>query len=37
MSQLRIHDPMNLNDFNYCTAEVDTEMETLITTALLSE
>lgn len=37
MHQLRIRDPMDLNDFICCTAEADTEMEALTATALLSE
>lgn len=37
MHQLRIRDPMDLDDFVCCTAEADTEMEALTATALLSE
>ena len=29
MLQLRIHDPMDLNDFIYSTVEADTEMKVL--------
>ena len=37
MCQLRTRNPMALNDFICCTAEADTDMEALTTTALLCE
>nr|CCA19907.1 hypothetical protein TRIADDRAFT_5525 [Albugo laibachii Nc14] len=37
MHQLRIRDPMDLNDFICCAAEADTEMDARTATALLSE
>uniref|UniRef100_A0AAV1UFZ2 Uncharacterized protein n=1 Tax=Peronospora matthiolae TaxID=2874970 RepID=A0AAV1UFZ2_9STRA len=37
MRQLRIRDPMDLNEFIYCTADTDTEVKALIAKDLLSE